>query len=245
MSANIEMLSLLFPLIVLLPLVHPSTITLGLGCLTTLRYITWLFGSQQTRFLLPIFPELCLLTGIVLVGLFERGRQRRLGRVLVPGLLGGMFIVTFFYSGMHFSSVQPLNVVIGLESKDSFLLRAATSYPAMRFIKSHVPSQDRVLMLWDGTSYYCDERCLPDTEHSRWTLLSKTIPDVTLLASFLRKEKIAYILFNSADMDLIVQHDPTGEHRRAAIFFLDEFRPACTREIHSDRWIQVFEITCK
>jgi hypothetical protein len=165
-------------------------------------------------------------------------------RVLVPGLIGGTIATSLIYSALYLFQIQPIKVIVGAESKDIFLRRSATSYPAMRFIKSHVPPQEKVLMLWDGQGYYCDDRCLPDAEHSRWTRLTISNPDVAALASSLKKEQIKYILFNIRDADFILQHDPTGAHRRAAKYFLKVFRPACTREIYYDQWVYLYEIIC-
>jgi len=41
-----------------------------------------------------------------------------------------------------------------------------------------------------------------------------------------------------------LQHDPDGQHRRAAELYVQTFAPACTREIYHDEWESLAEITC-
>ena len=245
MYSDVDILSFLFPLLIFLPLVRRSPLVTGLSVLTLFRYIAWLFGSHQIRFLLPLIPELSLLTGVVLLSMDDRPSLRRLVRLLVAGVLGGTVILSLIFSALNFYVTQPLNVLLGLTSKDQFLQRVATTYRAMQFIQSHVESGKRVLMLWDGRGYYCDDRCIPDTDQSRWPLLIKTIPDSMKLAKYLRNEGISYILYNLGDLNFILKHDPTLDHQRAADFFENDFRPACTRQVYSDRWVRLYEITCR
>jgi hypothetical protein len=239
-----EILSPLFPLALLYPRTHRSRAMDGLAVVTLVRFAVWSLGSQQTRFLLPIFPTLSLLTSGVFTDLTARFAFRRWGRILQTGLTGGIVVATLLYSLLLFAKVQPLEVVSGGESKDTFLRRTVNDYPALQFVRDGLPPQARVLMMWDGSAYYCDERCLPDAENSRWTRLTLTSPSVSSAAASLRAMGVTHLLFSVGDADFMLQHDPTGQHRRAAEFFLQEFRPLCTKEIYRDEWVQLYELTC-
>ncbi len=45
--------------------------------------------------------------------------------------------------------------------------------PAISYIKQHLALDKRVMMMWDGKGYYCDERCIADLDHSQWTLMAQ------------------------------------------------------------------------
>ena len=57
---------------------------------------------------------------------------------------------------------------------------------------------------------------------------------VSSVAARLRDISVTHLLFAVRDVDFILQHDPTGEHRRAAGFFLQEFRGSCARQIYRE-----------
>jgi hypothetical protein len=241
---NLEMPSLLLPFALLCFWKRSSKEITALGILTLLRCGVWILGSHQTRFLLPIFPQMALLTTVGLLLLVEHPVFKRSGRILTQGLVGGVVSASLVYSIMFLVGVSPHRVVFGFESKDTFLRRRVADYPAKVFQQEALSPEARVLMMWDGQGYYCDERCLSDTEHSRWTRLATSSGGVIPLASRLHAMGVTHLLFSIGDAHFIFQHDPLGEHRQAAKFFLEKFRPSCTKEIYQDQWISVFEITC-
>lgn len=244
-KGSIEMPSLLFPLALFYPLARRRSMTMdGVAWMTLVRFAMWSLCSQQARFLLPIFPPLSVLTTSVLVSLVNRPAVRRWGRVLLTGLTGGMMVATLVYSVLFFVNVRPLAVVSGMESKDAFLRRLVNDYSALQYVQDSLHPQTRVLMMWDGRGYYCDGRCLPDVDHSRWTRLVSSASGVSSVAASLKDLGVTHLLFSVEDVDFILQHDPTGQHRRAAEFFLQEFRQFCTKEIYRDDWTQLFELTC-
>jgi hypothetical protein len=239
---NIEIPSPLYLLLVLYPWTPRPKVLKGLIGITFLSFVVWAFGAQQTRFLLPLFPLFSILVSVVLVD--GIGRFQRRWRTISIGLVAGLLAVTLFYSLLFFVSVEPYKVVGGVLSKDDFLRRVTTDYAALDYIQTDLPRDARVLMLWDGRGYYCDERCLPDVDHSRWTYLVATHPTVDAVAAELRRIGVTHLLTSIESTDFILQHDPTGEHLRAAQFFVDEFRPACTREVFAARGTTVYELTC-
>jgi hypothetical protein len=243
-AGSIELPSLFFPVALVYPWTLRSKVMNSVASVTLLWFMVWAAGVQQIRHLLPLFPGLGLLASAVLMDLADRPVLQRWGRPLVVGLTGGMIVTTLLYSLLFFAAVQPWRVAWGLESKDDFLRRRVNDYAALQFVRANLKPQARVLMLWDAQGYYCDERCLPDTEHSQWTRLVETQPDVTSLAARLRDLGVTHLLFSTSDADFILQHDPTGQNLYAADFFLHQFRPSCTREVYRDHWTSLFELTC-
>lgn len=244
-KGSIEVPSLLFPLALLYPWTRRSRPMNDVAWITLLRFGVWALGSQQTRHLLPVFPGLSLLTAQVLTGLAGRPSLRRWGRILTTGLTAGMVAATLLYSIFFFMDIRPLRVVSGLESKDRFLRRVVHDYAAVQYVQAHLSAQERAMLMWDAQAFYCDERCLPDAEHSLWTRLALADLRVSSVAARLRGRGVTHLLFSVPDVDFILQHDPTGDHRRAAEFFLQEFRESCAREIYRDDWTRLFELTCR
>jgi 4-amino-4-deoxy-L-arabinose transferase-like glycosyltransferase len=212
---TIEVPSLLFPIALFFPIVsHPRSIR-PLAWLALGRFVLWAVGSQQIRFLLPIFPLAAVLTASVLI----RGWQSLEGRVgvrmLVPSLLIGALASTLAYQVIFLGNTRPLPVVLGLESKDSFLERAVYDYPALRYVRQALPPESRVAMLWDGQGYYCDDRCLPDADQSRWVQLVETEGDGAAALDRLATEGFTHILVDYEGASFLLAHDPEGRHRSA------------------------------
>jgi hypothetical protein len=243
---SVEFPSLLFPLVFLYVLVRRPKAMNWLAGLTLLRYVFWAVVSYtRFRYMLPVLPGLSLLVSSVVMHLTARPRFQRWGKVLAIGLIGGLLVTTLIYSILLFVTVQPLSVVLGVESKDSFLRREVSDYAAKQFVQASLPHEARVLMMWDARGYYCDERCLPDLLRQQWVGLTVPTASVSSVADRLREMKVTHLLFSIEDLDYLLVNDTSGTHRRAAQFFLYGFRPACTREVYRDEWVTVFEFTCR
>jgi hypothetical protein len=157
-----------------------------LGWMTLLRFALWALGTQQTRFLLPLYPVLALLTAAVLDTWISRVGAARWRLLAVTGIVAGLVAVTFAYQLVFLTSIRPLPVVLGAESKSQFLERSVYDYPALRFISANLPPQARVFMAWDGQGFYCDERCQPDAEQSQWAQLVGQARTEEAVAEWLR-----------------------------------------------------------
>jgi hypothetical protein len=136
------------------------------------------------------------------------------------------------------------DVIVGRESKAGFLRRVAGDFRAVEFIHAEVPPDERVLLMWDGRGFYCDQRCRPDAEQSRWAWYVQQGGSVEQTAALLRADGIGYLLHSYGDSVFILEHDPTGANRAAQQFFLHEFRRPCTRLLSSNPATEVYEITC-
>ncbi len=238
---TVEIPSLLFPLIALYIWTPKSPWMNRLGLIIAARGLFWFWGSQQVRFLLPVLPLLSVWTAYVLQNLV---RQRRLRRVLQHGLVGGMVAATFAYAILFQLQVQPWRVLGGWESRHAWLTRLVTSYAAQQYIVQHFPPEARVLQMWDGQSFYCDARCLPDAEHSRWNRIVDSGTNSIAVCDRLRAQKITHLLLNRVDLAFQMRLDLTGRHARAYTFFVETFQPCCTREVYQDDWVSLYELTC-
>lgn len=236
----LEMISLAAFLCLLYPWVKHTRTLNSMAWIGLSWFGIWALGSQQTRFLLPLFPLMSILGAAVSVSLTAFGRLRLFRRALAISFITGMAIATFINVGTEVLTTW--KVVFGLESASAFFRQLPGSYGSIEFVVSRLPKEARVLMMWDGKGFYCDQRCLPDADQDRWTLMTSDndLPQVT---ERLQQMGITHLLIDE-DYEFILEHDPTGAHQKAYEFFSQVYRPACTREVYTDEWTTVFELTC-
>jgi hypothetical protein len=241
---RIEFPSILFPFTLLYPLFRGIRVWDTIAVVTGLRFIVWALGSQQTRFLLPLFPSLSLVTVFVFYRLGKQVRVPTIRRVLSFGLIGSMVVTSLIYQFILIESVSPLAVMFGKESKESFLRRTLYDYPALEFAQQNTAEEARILMMWDGQGFYCDERCLPDPDMTQWTLIASRDDGRSSIANALEKRGVTHTLISLEGLNFILQHDPMDQHNAAAQYYFQQFREACTEEVYRDQYMIIDAITC-
>lgn len=242
--SSIEFPSPLFLLALALPFTRPPRILRVLAWVTALRFVIWGLGSQQTRFLLPVFPALAVLSVFVLSRLLDLIGHPSAKRIVLPGLLGGLLLTSVVYQGVFWAMTQPAEVIVGVASKDAFLRRNVTIYPAQAFIQESLPPSARAFQMWDGAILYCDDRCIPDAEQSKWTQMVAQDASVEAVAKDLRARGIDYLVGNLDSLNFFLRHDPSGLHSQAAYFFLRQFQSECTRPVFENEKTVVERLTC-
>lgn len=246
LGAAFEIPGLLLPLAILYPIRPRDRAMDSVACITGLHFIFWAAGSQQTRFLLPIFPTLALLAAGVLGYLSNRLKSRWRGSTFVAfSLVGATMLASLLFQVVLFSTLPPTDVLLGRESKDTFLRQRVTNYAALQFVQRNLSPGDRVMMMWDGQGYYCDSRCLPDADQSNWTRLVHSTPDLTGLSAQLKARGVTHLLLNRQDANFMLHHEITGRHDQALELFLHEFLPSCAQEIYRDELMLLARITCR
>src|SRR3990172_3324947 len=150
---SIDVPSPFFLLALAFPWARPPAGWGSLGVLTVLAMLVWAAGSQQTRFLLPLYPILTLLSVVTLCWIDARWQRPGL-RGLLPAIALGAIATTLAYQVVNATTTRTLSVVLGWESKASYLRRILYDYSAMEFIEDELPENAQVALLWDGRSYY-------------------------------------------------------------------------------------------
>jgi hypothetical protein len=220
---------------------RPTTV---LAWWAVLRFAIWASGSQQIRFLMPIFPCLSILAASVITSDFIVNRLGKLYKVISTSLLGIPFGLTLILQVVFIFLFNPMGVLGGWESKDEFLRRTVDQYRMMEFIDTNLPSEARVFLMWDGRAYYCDERCLPSADQSHWTWLATDANGVEAVTERLKGLNATHLMYSKSDAEFFLRHDPLGLHSRALSLFLEDYQPACTRKMFEDNEFFLFEITC-
>ncbi len=217
----------------------------SIAVMTAGGFVMWALGSQQTRFLLPLFAPLSVCAAGVVVRMAERFGSARWANGAGAVVLAAPVALAVFWSAFLVWYAQPLPVVIGVETKRQFLERRVSDFAAIQYAMHDLAAGARVLMMWDGQGYYCDARCLPDTDQSQWVRYASGRPAPLQLSQNLRQAGVSHLLF-SHDSDFFVEeHDPRGLHRLARDYFFDEFAPACARLVRHDGWVDLYELTCR
>jgi 4-amino-4-deoxy-L-arabinose transferase-like glycosyltransferase len=242
--SRIDVPSLLFLLALGFPFLKRSHPLRPLGWMALLRFLLWAAGTQQTRFLLPLYPVLSLMAASVLDAWLARREHARWDRTIAAGLVAGLVGVTLAYQVIYFIESRPIPVVLGIESKHSFLERSVYDYPTLRYIRASLQPTDRVYMAWDGQSYYCDSRCLPDAEQSQWAQLALESATVDAMATQLEQWSVTHFLLDVEGLNFMLQHDPNGSHAAAAEIFFRSFEPVCLSEVRHDEKVVLYAFTC-
>jgi hypothetical protein len=241
----LEIPGLLLPAAILYPFGRRRKVLNAVACITGMRFIAWAMGSQQTRFLLPIFPALALLGASGLWSLIRRLQVRWKWAVVSTFLLVGVAVsATLLLQVIMFGVVQPTNVILGRQSKSEFLEQRLVDFCALQFVRNNLSPDERALMMWDGMGYYCDARCLPDADQSNWTRLIDTTSTPMETAARLQAKGVTHLLFNRREAEFFLHHDPSGQHEQAMGFFLREFLPSCTEVIYHDEKMLLAKISC-
>lgn len=114
--------------------------------------LLWASMRPVLRFLYPVFPMLCLLSGM--------GFSRILGVLPIWARAAALgCVATFLVSnGFLFSYVQsirePFAVALGIETREAYLQKKISAYPAWHFVSQELPPESRLLIIGDQRGYY-------------------------------------------------------------------------------------------
>jgi hypothetical protein len=140
-------LTLLFaPLALFIPRGRSAIALVLAGCAAFL--VIWFFGVQHARYLLPTLPVLAVLAALGALTFASTGRLARWVTVAAcAGAFASGAAITLVYSA------QFLPVVLGLESRESFLRENTPYYEGLEWLNARAPDAggvalDHVLVLY-------------------------------------------------------------------------------------------------
>jgi hypothetical protein len=203
------------------------------------QYAMWMVGVMQSRslfqsrLLLPGLAALCPVMGYVFDAL--RGLDTRLLslRRLVGMTVALVLVANTCYQFLAVVAARPLPVIVGQESRAAFLTRRLGAYyAAMETVNENVPSDGRVLFLWEPRSYYCQRPVQPDPILERWAwLLHRHEGDIASIARDLEGDGYTHVLLFRAGLERVrrIGLDPIGVTQVSALdAFVDGY---CDRVI--------------
>jgi hypothetical protein len=215
----------------------------ALFVVTFLQYIAWMSSSLQSRFLMPLFPGLSIVTNAVILSFLKTDAKVNWSRVVSIGAVGGMLVGSFLFMGNYFINLNPYKIVSGEQSKRDFLSTYVHDYRVNEYINVSLPDDVLVFLPWDGRGYYCNNKCIPDIGQSGWTALIEKTHKIEDISLWLQEKGITHILLSWDDVNFFVYgHDPNGVHDQALSFFLDDYAPKCADLVYEDDWTQLYEL---
>lgn len=182
-----------------------------------LNYGLWLWGLArsfllfQSRLLLPMFGITAVITAVTLVRLDRLTRPTLavgwLVRVITSLTLGLILLSWLQYALL----LNPLPVVLGLESESRFWQRTLGPYQQAIEAVNELPDEAQVQFLWEPRSYGCQVDCRPDAllEHF-WQMTQYQEFDETAVANAWAEQGVTHVLLSQRGLDFLLEagYDP-------------------------------------
>jgi hypothetical protein len=211
------------------------------------NYVLWLVGLArtalllQTRMLFLIFGPAAVVGAVALqrLGSLDRPQLRIswLARAVVSLTLA-LLLVSHI---VQFLQINPLPVVLGLETRDDYLTRRLGWYYVMvQDLNRELPAGSVVLFLWEPRSYHCGVTCWPDALLDRFLHTTHIHGhDAGAIAAEWRGAGVTHVLLGRAGMESVVEDgfDPITPQDLAV---LDELTARYLLPV--DAWHQVYEL---
>ncbi len=212
-----------------------------LAIYSLLYFALWAFNTQVIRFLTPVSAIVALMAAYVISYL-----PKTIKKWLSAILLGGFICLSMFYQLWEFNDARIIKYFTGQASAADLLQAQVGNYRATNYIQSNLSETNRVQFLWDGRTYYCNQRCVSDDTQALGMNLSNGAPAPESVAHQLRTQGITHIMINRPDARWFIDfHDPDGLQKSALNYFEQIFLPACAKSIYMDNITELYILTCQ
>ena len=189
-----------------------AAIKTGLSLLVV-GFFGWAIGSQfrgllvQTRLYFFIFPAWALLAAAGYSSITKiNSHNIRFGKLADTFILLALFFNVFYTIKTTIVS-NPMAVILGLESRESYLTRHLGGYEtAMQALQS-LPGNPQVLMLWETRSFECQPICDPDEIIGRWYHDWSMLQNSASIISTWKEQGYTHVLLNQNGADFIRMYD--------------------------------------
>ncbi len=213
---------------VLLPFALLDRRIFGLCAVIGAYLLVWFFGSQEMRYLVPVFPLISLGFAAPLTTLLQAAPVRRLGP---HALVAGIVFAVVAYPGWTYGRVWARTFgppPVTLVDRDRFLSRRLATYPAYQFLNARNGEHYSLYAFEDQfMAYYCDGTFMGDiVGPGRYARIKARLGDGRALYGELRLLGADYLLI------------PTEGDRPLE----DQFFRAHFRLVYARPGVQVFEI---
>jgi len=166
--------------------------------------VAWSEALFQSRLLLPALAMLCAVYGWALSQLPSAAGKGFSLRRFVGVAIGLVLLLNLGEQGLELLTRQPLVVVSGQETRQTYLQRNLGShYEAMQALDDHTPPDARLLFLWEPRSYYAPRHAQPDAILDQWPHLVEQYRSTDKSADALRAEGITHILWHQQGAELV------------------------------------------
>jgi len=169
-----------------------------IACFSLLYFLFfWASSVVRLRYLMPIYPLLGIITA------FTAGTlEIKWKKIFITVTLSVAFLLNLYWVLQYTSIVNPINFLIGKESKQAFLCRLLPSYPVFEYINNDLSPTSRIMFLYGGNfgndgyylncDYFFDSRYLGSTVKD---ILQKSLTPEEVKKEFVRMG-ITHLLIN-------------------------------------------------
>jgi hypothetical protein len=176
-------------------------------------FFGWALGSQfrglliQTRLYFIIFPAWVLLAAAGYISITKiNSHNIRFGKLADVFILLALFF-NAFYTIKATSVSNPIAVILGSESRESYLTRHLGGYEtAMQALQS-LPGNPQVLLLWETRGFECQPKCDPDEIIGRWYHDWSIYRNSSSIISTWKEQGYTHVLLNQNGADFIRMYD--------------------------------------
>jgi 4-amino-4-deoxy-L-arabinose transferase-like glycosyltransferase len=242
---RIDIPSILFPIVLIYPFRSKKKSITILLLFVFARFFIWAIGSQQTRFLMPIFPLLSIGAVHVMDNFSQAFKPDNVMKDFLPLLSVGLMAITLFYQFRIAIQFRPLIPATGMEARNEYLSEIVKDYPATQWINTNLNEDEQVVFLGDGREYYCNALCKPDPDHFRWAGEITTKANDQDLLTWMATENFTHILFSIEDLDFLLQHDLKGVMDQTIRRINRLVENGCLTQEFRDDWSVIYRISCK
>jgi 4-amino-4-deoxy-L-arabinose transferase-like glycosyltransferase len=203
------------------------------------NYVLWLNGLARTalllrtRFLFLTFGAVAVMGGVAVERLRVLRRPSLDVAWLVRAIIGLVLALLLFSASVRFLQVNPLPVLVGLESRDNYLTRRLGWYHIVVLdMNRELPASATVLFLWEPRSYHCQGECWPDALLDRFLHATHLYGhDAKAIADAWREEGVTHVLLNKTGLEAILAagFDPVTQED---LEVLDDLRSSYLRPVH-------------
>ncbi|MBN1120385.1 MAG: hypothetical protein JXJ17_04865 [Anaerolineae bacterium] len=177
-------------------------------------FLTWLAGGVISEFLVGhlryIFPMLPALAVIGALGFDGLGSSSLLTdlynicRVIILVMVAFGLVV----ASLIFIRMQPLRVLVGLQSEEDYLLEKLQAYYFTMQQINDLPEDASVLFLWEPRTMYCEDRCTPDSLIDQWWHDERKYGDLAAIAENWRSRGFTHVLVYETGGRFLIEEDP-------------------------------------
>jgi len=192
-----------------------------------LNYLVWLVGLartallRQTRLLVMTFGAVATLGGVALARLDRLRRPALDVGWLVRATVSLALALLLFSLGVRFLQIDPLPVLLGLESHHGYLTRRLGWYHVVvKDLNQRLSPEDTVLFLWEPRAYHCQVDCRPDALLDRFLHATHRYGyDAEAIAAAWRAQGISYVLLYQTGFEAVASggFDPLTEADRRTL----------------------------
>jgi hypothetical protein len=157
------------------------------------------FGTVRIRYVSPIIPPLILLSVLGIkkimdrVGVLKGQGSRRAVIILLVSALILALTLNAHYIFYQFKYVEPFAYLRGQVSRDAYISKYRTEYPALQYINRHLPSKALILFIFVGNrGYYCERDYIFDENLMGEVFLESKPPEE--MVRVLRDKEITHLL---------------------------------------------------